>query len=147
MINKVRMNRELNTKNIELYRIYSDEYKFEYYVLIVDMRRKSSIEDFEYLKGIEEDGFSRSNFITGAYITKKHVEAELFESVYTMVSDLIENKEDCHQDLKLFIDNDIPEELGLGVNIVSFVNKYLVKLGVSKINNISLEKFNYLSQD
>lgn len=148
MVNKVRVSRELNTRDVELYRIYSYEYELEYYVLLVDLRRRSSIDDFEYLRGIEdEEDFSRSNLIVGAYITSNHVEEELFECVYTIVSDLIENKEDCHKNLELFIDEDIPEELGFGVNVVSFVNKYLEKLKIKTIPDIELSNFNYLSQD
>ena len=147
MFNPIRVVRELNTKNIEVYRIDSVKFNFEYYVLIVDLRRKSTKEDFPNLAGLDEEDIVRDNLIVGAYITNKHFkDYEQFEPITTIVSDLIEHKESCSQKFEVFED-DIPEDIGMGHGVVEFTNKYLKKLGVNPINDIELYKFNFLSQD
>ena len=148
MFNPIRIVRELNTKNVELYRIDSTIYDFEYYVLIVDLRRKSTIKDFPHLIGYEdEEDVERHNLIVGAYITRKHFkEYEKFEPITTIVSDLIEHKESCSQKFEVF-EEEIPDNIGMGYGVVEFTNKYLDKLGIETLKDIEHYKFNFLSQD
>ncbi len=148
MFNPIRVIRELNTKNVELYRIYSIKFDFEYYVLIVDLRRKSTIKDFPNLIGIEDDeDVVRDNLIVVAYITNKHFsDYEKFEPITAIVSDLIEHKESCSQKFEIF-EEDIPDDIGMGHGAVEFTNKYLKKLGLKPLDYIEQYKFNFLSQD
>ena len=145
--NPIRVVRELNTKNVELYKIKSEEFDFKYYVLIVDLRRKSKMEDFPSADPDDEEYIVRDNLILVAYITKKHFKTyEEFEPIATIVSDLIEHKECCMQKYEVFEEDDIPS-VGFGHGVVEFTNKYLKKLGLDPIDNIESYKFNYLSQD
>lgn len=146
--NPIRVIRDLNTKNVELYKIYSEELNFKYFVLIVDLRRKSTMEDFPYADTDDEEYIVRDNLILVAYITKKHFkDYEEFEPISMIVSDLIEHKECCMQKYELFEEDNIPSNIGLGNGVVEFTNKYLKKLGLDPIDDIELDKFNYLSQD
>lgn len=145
--NPIRVVRELNTKNVELYKIKSEEFDFKYYVLIVDLRRKSTMDDFPSADPDDEEYIVRDNLILVAYITKKHFKTyEEFEPIATIVSDLIEHKECCMQKYEVFEEDDIPS-VGLGYGVVEFTNKYLKKLGLDTIDDIESYKFNYLSQD
>lgn len=150
--NPIRMTRLLNTKNIELYYIYSDnvhsKLDFNYYVLIVDLRRKSTMEDFPTADPDDEEYIVRDNLILVTFITKKHFKIfEEFEPIAMIVSDLIEPKESCIQKYEVFEDNNIPDGICMGYGVVEFTNKYLKRLGLDSIDDIELDKFNYLSQD
>lgn len=148
MFNPIRIVRVLNTKNIELYNIYSEKLNFDYYALIVDLRRKSTMEDFPTADPDDKEDIVRDNLILVSFITKKHFKNyEDFEPIMMMVSDLLEPKESCIQKYEVFEDDDIPEDIGMGYGVVEFTNKYLKKLGLETINDIELYKFNFLSQD
>lgn len=152
MFNPIRMNRLLNTRNIELYYIYGDnvhsKLDFEYYVLMIDLRRKSTMEDFPFSDPDDEEYIVRDNLIILAYITKKHFKSyEQFEPITMVVEDLIDLKESCIQKIEVFEDNDISENMIFGHGVVEFTNKYLKKLGIEPLEDIDLYKFNYLSQD
>lgn len=148
MFNPIRIVRVLNTKNIELYNIYSEKLNFDYYALIVDLRRKSTMEDFPTADPDDKEDIVRDNLILVSFITKKHLKNyEDFEPVMMMVSDLLDPKESCIQKYEVFEDDDIPEDIGMGYGVVEFTNKYLKKLGLETINDIELYKFNFLSQD
>lgn len=148
MFNPIRIVRVLNTKNIELYNIYSEKLNFDYYALIVDLRRKSTMEDFPTADPNDKEDIVRDNIILVSFITKKHLKNyEDFEPVMMMVSDLLDPKESCIQKYEVFEDDDIPEDIGMGYGVVEFTNKYLKKLGLEIINDIEPYKFNFLSQD
>lgn len=148
MFNPIRIVRVLNTKNIELYNIYSEKLNFDYYALIVDLRRKSTMEDFPTADPNDKEDIVRDNLILVSFITKKHLKNyEDFEPVMMMVSDLLDPKESCIQKYEVFEDDDIPEDIGMGYGVVEFTNKYLKKLGLETINDIEPYKFNFLSQD
>ena len=148
MFNPIEVIRLLNTKNVELYLITSQKYEFDYYTLIVDLRRKSKLSDFPELIGIEEEcDVQRNNTILVAFITEKHFkEYEKYEPILKIVSDLIEHKESCSQVYKIF-EEEIPLDLTFGDRMVEFTNGYLAKLGLDTLQKIDSDKFNLLSQD
>ncbi|WP_304415397.1 hypothetical protein [Brevibacillus aydinogluensis] len=118
-------------------------------MLIVDYRRPSTLEDFPFLKGIEDENtFGRANFIKVIFISEQELDGQLKEELKIIASGFLENKPDCHWLMEYEIASIDPRHVGLGENIVSSIKPILSKHNFSlDYNDIPLQHFNYLSQD
>jgi hypothetical protein len=72
-VEKIRLIRDLNLNELEVYRLRFGFYgDIITYMIFVDMKRKSDLNDFPYLKGVEdENDFGRSNFVKVLFLIKK----------------------------------------------------------------------------
>ena len=122
--------RELNAKNIEIFRLSNDIYEETIaYLAIIDFKRPSTLKDFPYLIGIEEE-FGSENFIKSLIITNDKIDPSKEEEILSIIEGLIGTKESCDWNANF-------ELTSLDLNIVNFEEVY------NEIKNILLNNFNY----
>ncbi|NLZ96964.1 MAG: hypothetical protein GX926_03165 [Candidatus Magasanikbacteria bacterium] len=151
-MNTIRITRELRLKNIELFRLKEGFYgKIICYMLFVDYKRASSLNDFPYLKEIEDENeFGRSNYIKVFFISEEQLKEELKEEVVSIAGGFLENKDDCHWNCFFEVINksEFEKFLETKENMLSYFEKLLEINGLKlDLVNILPDKFNYLSQD
>lgn len=142
--------RELNTKNIEIFRLNSSIYEETIaYFAIVDFRRPSTIKDYPYLIGIEDaDDFGSENFIKTLVISNNKINSSKEEEILSIIEGLMGSKDSCDWNSNF-------ELTSLDLNTVDiekifkeikniFLNKFNHKLDIDSIENLN---FNYLLQE
>lgn len=142
--------RELNTKNIEIFRLNNSIYEETIaYFAIVDFRRPSTLNDYPYLIGIEDaDKFGSENFIKTLIISNNKIDSSKKEEILNIIEGLIGSKDSCDWNSNF-------ELTSLDLNTVSIeeifneikyilLNKFSYKLDIDKIENLN---FNYLLQE
>jgi hypothetical protein len=83
------MKRRIRMSDIEAWEI---ELSVPCYLLLLDMRRPSTLEDYPYLKGIEDpDEFGRDNYIKVFVIASAKLPDEDGQKVEILVDDLIDH--------------------------------------------------------
>lgn len=143
--------RLLLTRELEMFELKESLYEdTRFYLLLIDTKRESTINDFSYLNLSSEEFVSRANFIKAIIIYNNEISNEEREITYEIASGFLENKDDCHWNLS-YINGNFEELRPIGVNpkeLVKQVNDILLSNGLDKqIGNIETEKFNYLCQD
>ncbi|CAM2743659.1 hypothetical protein HAHI6034_03140 [Hathewaya histolytica] len=148
----IRLIRQLRLNNLELFQLREDFYgRTISYMLIMDFRRASTLDDFPELEEIEdEEGFGRRNFIKVLFLHDAHIEVNFKDELVSIAGGFLENKDDCHwncsfeeMESKKFLK--MTESRGYMIECISSI---LLNCGYNnKLNNIKDEKFNYLSQD
>lgn len=138
-----RMTRELKLRDLELYKI-TEGYvgKKICHMLFLDYRRPSTLKDFPFLIGIEEEqDFGRANFIKVVVISESELEKEAKEEINIIASGFLENKLDCHWVMEFELGN-------IGRNIIPTIMPIFEKHNFSfSQKDIPAEKFNFLSQE
>lgn len=146
----LRITRELKLKDVEFFMItkgYAGEKVC--HMLFLDYRRPSTLRDFPFLIGIEdEQDFGRSNFIKVLVVSEAELENEVKEELNIIASGFLENKMDCHWLMEYEIANIDPRMVGMGENILPAIIPLLTKHDFPfGIEDIPQGRFNYLSQD
>jgi hypothetical protein len=148
----IRLIRQLRLKDLEAFELREGFYgKIISYMLIVDFRRASTLEDFPELKLIEDkEYFERSNFIKVLFLHDSHLENDFKDELVSIAGGFLENKDNCHwncsfekiESKKLLKMTESREYM------IECFNKILINYCYrDELNNIKEEKFNYLSQD
>jgi hypothetical protein len=121
------------------------------YMVLVDMRRASSLADYPYLIGIEgEEEFGRRNYIKVIFISKYQFLDDEIEEVVQIAGGFLENKEQtdwncCFEviDPSKFQLTFVTREDQMRV-LDEVLAKYGIQVGLSRI---SKGAFRYLAQD
>jgi hypothetical protein len=142
------LERRLRLKDMELYRIAEGNFGPTIcYMFFMDFNRAGTLDDFPYLKGIEdEEEFSRSNFIKCLVLSSSEIEKDLKEQIINIANGFLENKEDCHWNLDFDIIDEEKMELPDIYEVLELLMKEKYSQSIS-ICNIEEDKFNHLSQD
>lgn len=148
----IRIIRELKLKDIELFKLREGFYgEVLCYMLIVDYRRVSTLNDFPYLKEIEDEGeFGRSNYIKVTFVSKKQLNKKLQNEVISIAGGFLENKDDCHWNCFFIIaeKSEFDKLMETKNDMLAYFEKLLATEEIRvDLKNILLDKFNYLSQD
>ncbi|MGQ7279819.1 hypothetical protein ACT91Q_17780 [Brevibacillus thermoruber] len=147
---QLRIVRELRLKNLEFFLI-TDGYAGPKicHMLFLDYRRPSTLEDFPFLIGIEdEDTFGRANFMKVIIISDADLDEHLKEELEIIASGFLENKPECHWVMEYEIASIDPKHVGLGENILPSIKPILSKHNFFlEYDDIPQQYFNYLSQD
>lgn len=148
----IRLIRQLRLKNLEAFELREGFYgRTISYMLIVDFRRASTLEDFPELKGIEdEEDFGRSNFIKVLFLHDSHLENDLKDELVSIAGGFLENKDDCHWNCSFekIESKKILKMTESREYMIECFNKILINYCYRDgLNNIKEEKFKYLSQD
>lgn len=144
----IKIIRMVRLKNLELFMLRDGYYgKIISYMLFIDLNRPGTLEDFPYLKGIEDEKeFSRSNFIKTIFFSKESLFDEMKEELVSIAGGFLENKDDCHwnADFEILSDDNYNT-----VEIVKLIETFLTKKYnlFIKLSEIPTYKFNSLSQD
>lgn len=149
----LRLIRELRLRDIEAFQIrrgYGGETVC--FVVVVDFGRPSKIDDFPWVKGIEdEEGFGRSNFIQGIVLHSKPIEKVDNEEIMSLVgAGFLENKDDCDWNAVF----DLVEPQTFERALYSKADRLRLFEGALKARGVTVQlgdideaKFNRLSQD
>ncbi len=147
------LKRELKLKNFEVFIIKNGYYGDTIcYMLLIDLRRPSTLEDYPYLKEIETvEEFGRSNFIKAIFLHDNEINNDLKEYLVNIIAGgFLENKDDCDwnadfEKINTKIFRKIEEDRRY---MLSECSKILLKYGSKyNFNDLKDENFNYLSQD
>ncbi len=148
----LRLRSELKTRDVEIYLIKDDFYGEQVcYMAIFDFRRPSTLEDFPYLKDIEDgEDFSRENYIKVVFVSDKELEVEMKNELIGIAGGFLENKENCHWngDFEVVKETTISELSTSKKDTLVYFENLILRHGL-KVNlaDIPMEKFNNLSQD
>ena len=144
----IRLFRDLKLRNVEMFRLNEGHFgEFICYMLIVDFNRPSTLDDYPYLKEVENGSeFCRGNFIKVLVVSSNPINKERKNEIIGIASGLLDNKYDCdwNLDFKIVDEKDLKEE-----NVRKSL-EVLVKEQYGQdihISDISVDKFKYLSQD
>lgn len=142
------LRRLLLTKEIELYEIKRTLYgDVLFYLLLVDMKRASCLEDFPYLD--EEDFESRDNYIKALIVYDQEMSEAEKELTYEIVSGFLEDKEDCDWNVD-YVKYDFRELKLIGVNtqeLIPKINRVMSSVKIGKQISIKdKDSFKYLMQ-
>lgn len=142
--------RDLNTRNIEIFRIRKEIFGDLLGCLVmIDFKRPSSLEDFPYLKGIEDEkDFGKDNFIKVIMISKNEVKEKEKEEIINMIEGFLGEKEECDWNIDYYIDEiDFDEiEINEVIKKIQIIIKENYQQNIV-INEIDPKQFKYLSQD
>ena len=148
------LERVLKLQDFEIFKVYNDDQYFSNtiaFMLLLDLKRKSTLNDFPYLEGIEEiETFGRDNFIKVIFLHDKGIDETLKVKLVTIAGGFLENKTNCDWNADFTgISKECIEEMELDKKYMfTECEKYLKKYTYNKdLNNINDEKYNYLSQD
>lgn len=150
MKDTLRVIRQLKTRDLEFFHIRKGyNGKTVCHMLLLDYRRPSTLQDFPFLIGIEdEEEFGRANFIKAIVISEKELAEEDKEEVSIIASGFLDNKLDCHWLMEFEQATIDPRKVGLGENIISAIAPFLIKHNFPFAQEeIPVEKYNLLSQD
>ncbi|GAA0725809.1 hypothetical protein GCM10008905_21760 [Clostridium malenominatum] len=144
----IRLFRDLRLKNVELFKLREGVLgSLICYMLIVDFNRESTIEDFPYLKGLgNESEFIKSNFIKVLVVSGSPMDKERKNEIIEIASGFFDNSGDYdwNLDFKILNEEDLKEENVRKSLEVLLKEEYGQDINIS---NISMDKFNHLSQD
>lgn len=142
------LRRLLLSNEIEVYQIKQSLYgDIEYYMIFVDMKRPSCLEDYPFIS--EEDFQSRSNFIKAIILYDKTISEDDKELTYEIVSGFLEDKDDCDWSL-LYQQENFEKLRVIGTNsneLIMKINEVLLSCKIKKsiqLNN--KDSFKYLCQ-
>ncbi len=150
---------ELNLSNHMIFKIIknSQEMRCEIgFLVLEDYRRPGTLDDFEYLKPVYEDGTFEweddSNLIVVSIYTYEALNDEEKEYVIELASTLIEFKPDINHRIDFFVSDellDIRDKDWDNQGCYKLSLQYLLNTLEKKINieNLSDDDFNHLSQD
>ena len=148
-----RLIRELNTNDVEIYKL--QEYQSDNtlcYFMLLDKHRKTTLEDFPYLKGVvSEEEITRDNFIKSFVVSTKEPDDELYEQIDGIIEELtfhlIAPSLEWNNSLKIVSSkefNKIEEDRSYMLN---FFDTILQDEGCSyTISHIKEENYNNLTQ-
>lgn len=126
------------------------------FLVLEDYRRPGTLDDFEYLKPVYEDGTFEweddSNLIVVSIYTYEALNDEEKEYVIELASTLIEFKPDINHRIDFFVSDellDIRDKDWDNQGCYKLSLQYLLNTLEKKINieNLSDDDFNHLSQD
>ena len=144
----IRIIREIKLKDVELFSLRAGYHgKTISYMLLVDFNRRSRLNDYPYLKGLEdENNFGRSNFIKAIFFSNEILTGGIQHEIVAFAEGFLENKNDCDWNADFEV---ISNEFYGRDEIIEYIDKYMknkydVHLG---LKNIPDSKFKYLSQD
>lgn len=142
--------RELNTKNIEIFRLSNSMYEdTKAYCAIIDFRRPSTLKDYPYLIGIEDENeFGSENFIKAIVISNEKLESSSEEEIVNIIEGMIGSKDDCdwNSDFRLTnldLNEVYIEEVFEEIKTV-LLNEFNYKLNIENIEKLN---FNHLLQE
>lgn len=149
-----RLIRELNTKDIEIYKL--QEYKSDAtlcYFMLLDKHRGTTLEDFPYLKGVvSEEEIKRDNFIKAFIISNKEPNDEIYEQINGIVEELtfhlIAPSLEYNSLLKIISSEEFERLNTDRKYMMNFFDNILKEEGsLYRISNIKEEDYNYLTQE
>ncbi len=144
----IRIIREIKLKDVELFSLREGYHgKVISYMLLVDFNRPSTLNDYPYLKGLEdENNFGRSNFIKAIFFSNEALTGKMQHEIIAFAEGFLENKHDCdwNADFEVISNEHYDRD-----EIIEYIDKYMankydIHLG---LKNIPDSKFKYLSQD
>ena len=144
----IRIIREIKLKDVELFSL-KDGYhgKTISFMLLIDFNRRSTLDDYPYLKGLEdENSFGRSNFIKAIFFTDEKLTVKMQHEIVAVAEGFLENKHDC--DWNADFEVVLVENYNLN-EMIKYIDKYIkdkYDLNIG-LKNISDSKYKYLSQD
>ena len=149
---QLRISRDLKLKDIEIFRIIEGHFGLPIsYMLLIDFKRPSTLEDFEYLADVEDKAsFGRANYIKVVYISNKEFQQNIIEELLSIAAGFLDNKDDCHWNASFkVIDDNLFEDISYsGESEFNFIQTILEELKLDiNLLNISEDKFDLLSQD
>lgn len=140
--------REIKLKDLELF-ILREGYhgKIVSYMLLIDFNRASTLDDYPYLKGIEdENGFGRSNFIKVIFFSNNLLTVKVQHEIAGIAEGFLGNKHDCdwNADFEVVSNENYDRD-----KIIEYIDTYMKNKYDLNINlkNIPYSKFKHLSQD
>lgn len=145
---QIRIIREIKLKDIELFSLREGYHgKIISYMFLIDFKRRSTLDDYPYLKGLEdENNFGRSNFIKAIFFTNDRLTVKIQHEIVGIAEGFLENKDDCDWNADFEV---VSNENYDRIKIVEYIDSYMKDKYDLDINlkNISHSKFNHLSQD
>ena len=149
---QLRISRDLKLKDIEIFRIIEGHFGLPIsYMLLIDFKRPSTLEDFEYLADVEDKAsFGRANYIKVVYISNKEFQQNIIEELLYIAEGFLDNKDDCHWNSSFkVIDTNLFEDISYSLKTeLKYIQTILKEFNVDiDLFNISENKFNLLSQD
>lgn len=126
------------------------------FLVLEDYRRSGTLEDFEYLKPVYEDGTFEweddGNLIVVSIYTYDKINQEEKESLLELASTLIEFKPNVNHRVDFFVSDElleIKDKDWYNQRYYKSALQYLLNTLEKKINidDLSEDDFNYLSQD
>lgn len=126
------------------------------FLVLEDYRRPGTLEDFEYLKPVYEDGTFEweddGNLIVVSIYTYDEINQEEKESLLELASTLIEFKPNLNHRVDFFVSDElleIKDKDWYNQRYYKSALQYLLNTLENKINidDLSEDDFNYLSQD
>ncbi len=144
--------RELRLKDLEIFKLKTEVTgNFKGFILILDCNRPSTLDDFPYLKGIEDEKeFGRSNYIKILCISEKEFDDDLKKEVEVISEQFIGKLDDCHWNIFFETESsNVLEDIQVSrESMLDFFEKIALKNNVTiNLKQIPNNKFNYLSQD
>ena len=147
----MRFHEKFRGRDIGVYTLYYGFGGFPVcHMIIMDLNRPSSIEDYSYLKSCYEEGdeFGRSNFIKVVVISEKDFDKEHVGEIEIIASQFLEYKEDTDWNMDfVVIEKCHFDILGNKTELFKYAQECAKKLGLEvDILNIPEEKFNNFTQ-
>lgn len=146
--------RLLKLKDVEIFKLKKewDSNVISGFMLFLDFRRPSNLNDFPYLKEIEkEDDFGRSNYIKVTFFISKSIDRkDHYEELDILASSFLECMDDCHWNMdKIIVDDNFLESLTEDrEKMLVFFENYIKEQHIDlNLKHITDKNFNYLSQD
>lgn len=148
-MDKLYIYRILNMKNLEIFQVKDSRFgDFIGYLGFVDYNKPATLDDFPYLKGIEDENeFGSENFIKALFISNVSANGTLQEDLQEITDCFIGNKEDCYWNID-FLEQVTPLENLEPTSVAQLVctiikERYHVDLDIP---SISPQSFNHLTQ-
>ena len=140
--------REIKLKDLELF-ILREGYhgKIISYMLLIDFNRRSTLDDYPFLKGIEDESdFGKSNFIKAIFFSDSKLTVKIQHEIVGIAEGFLENKQDCDWNANFEV---FPNENYNRDEVIEYIDTYIKHKYDLKISlkNIPYSKFNHLSQD
>ncbi len=149
----LRLIRELNTSNVEIYKL--EEYKNENvlcYFMLLDTNRKATLEDFPHLKGvISKEDINGDNYIKGFVVSAKEINEELAEQLGGIMEELsfhlFAPSQEWNYTYKIITEKEFKKIQTNREYMLNFFDNLLKNEGCNyKITSINEEDYNHLTQ-
>ena len=149
-----RLIRELNTPNVEIYKIqdYDNSDNTLCYFMLLDMHRKAVLDDFPYLKNItSEEEIASENFIKAFIVSTKEPDDVLYEQIDGIIEELtfhlIAPSLEWNNELIILSIKDFKKLQSDRNYMLKFFDRILEKERISyTISAVKAEDYNFLSQ-
>lgn len=144
----IRIIREIKLKDLELF-VLKEGYHGNIisYMLLIDFNRRSTINDYPFLKGIEdENNFGRSNFIKAIFFSNSPLTVKIQHEIAGIAEGFLENKQDCDWNANFEV---VPNDSFDRDKVIEYIDNYIKsKFDIEiSLKDIPKARFNYLSQD